>query len=75
MRKQHRAFSKCKGFAIFVAHRIDVREVNPGEKGRAIYARIRSLALRIWGRRISHVLGRLLTWAAVCRIEGGFFWR
>lgn len=58
--KQHRAFSKCKGFAIYMGYKIDVKEVNPGEKGRVSYVRFRSLALRIWGRRISHVSERLL---------------
>lgn len=49
-----------KGYAIYMGHRIDVREVNQGEKGRASYVRFRSLALRFGGRRRSHVSGRLL---------------
>lgn len=32
---------------LFYQYRIDVREINLGEKGRALYVRLRSLDLRI----------------------------
>lgn len=38
--KQHRAFSKCKDFAIYMGYKIDVKEVNPGGKWESLECQI-----------------------------------
>lgn len=72
--KQHRAFSKCKDFAIYMGYKIDVKEVNPGGKWESLECQIQEFGSEDLGQE-NITCFREITWAAICGIDGGHFLR